>query len=75
MRWSMKLPVTIVGNSGSILTAKENVVNVRTLERCFNKRNDREMGVKVITVQDRIQKAILTAISNNISRKIERTSE
>ena len=45
-------------------------MNVKTLERSFNKRIDKEMGNIVDTVEDRIQNAILTAIDSNITPKI-----
>ena len=48
-----------------------NVMNVKTLERCFNERIDREMNNSVDTVQDRIQNAILTSIVNIVAPKIE----
>ena len=46
-------------------------MNVKTLERCFNERVDREMNNIVDTVEDRIQNAILTAIYNIVAPKIE----
>ena len=46
-------------------------MNVKTLERYFNERVDREMNNIVDTVEDRIQKAILTAIDNIVAPKIE----
>ena len=46
-------------------------MNVKTLERCFNERIDREMNNIVDTVEDRIQNAILTAIDNIVAPKIE----
>ena len=46
-------------------------MNVKTLERCFNERVDREMNTIVDTVEDRIQNAILTAIDNIVAPKIE----
>ena len=49
-----------VGNPGSSLTASETVVNVKTLERCFNERIDKEMGNNNDTVDNGIQNAILT---------------
>ena len=48
-----------------------NVMDVKTLERCFNKRIDREKSNIVDTVEDRIQNAILTAIENIVAPKIE----
>ena len=56
-------------NVSSII--KENVLNVKTLERCFNERIDREMENFVETVEDRIQSVILTAIDNIVGPKIE----
>ena len=41
------------------------------MERCFNERIDREMSNNVDTVEDRIQNAILTAIDNIVTPKIE----
>ena len=46
-------------------------MNVKTLERCFNERVDREMNNIVDTVEDRIQNAILTAIENIVAPKNE----
>ena len=53
-----------VSNTGSNLATNEILVNVKTLEGCFNERIDRELGNIVDTVEDRIQNAILTAIDN-----------
>ena len=44
---------------------------LKTLERCFNARIDKEMGNIGHTVKIRIQKAILIAIDNNITPKIK----
>ena len=60
-----------VSNSGNNTAVNESVVNVKTLERCFNERIDREMNNIVDTVEDRIQNAILTAIENIVAPKIE----
>ena len=60
-----------VKNPGSNLAANEDLVNVKTLERCFNEKTDREMGNIVGTVEERIQNAILTAIDRIIVLKIE----
>ena len=60
-----------VSNSSNNTAVNESVVNVKTLERCFNERIDREMGNIVDTVEDRIQNAILTAIENIVAPKIE----
>ena len=49
----------------------ENAMTVKTLERCFNERIDREMNNIVDTVEDRIQNAILAAIDNIVAPKIE----
>ena len=46
-------------------------MNVKTLERRFNERIDREMSNIVDTVEVRIQNAILTAIDNIVAPKIE----
>ena len=42
---------------------------VKTLGRCFNERIDRERGNTVDTVEDRIQKAVLTAIDSTVTLK------
>ena len=60
-----------VGISSNNSVVIENAMNVKTLERCFNERIDREMSNIVDTVEDRIQNAILTAIDNNVAPKIE----
>ena len=60
-----------VSNSSNNTAVNESVVNVKTLERCFNERIDREMNNIVGTVEDRIQNAILTAIENIVAPKIE----
>ena len=59
-----------VGTSSSSTAVNESMVNVKTLERCFNERIDREMSNIVYTVEDRIQNAILTAI-DIVASKIE----
>ena len=58
-------------NSGINLATNENLVNVKTLERCVNEKIDKEMGNIVDTVKDRIQNAFLTEIDNFISPKID----
>ena len=60
-----------VGTSSNSTVISENVVNVRTLDRCFNGNIDREMNNFVDTVEDRIQNAILTAIDNIVAPIIE----
>ena len=61
----------IVGTSNVSSIVNENALNVKTLERCFNERIDREMSNIVDTVEDRIENAILTAIDNIVAPKIE----
>ena len=56
-------------NNDSVING--NAVSVKTLERCFNGRIDREMGNIIDTVEDRIQNAILTAIDDIVAPKIE----
>ena len=59
------------GTSNVSSIVNENALNVKTLERCFNERIDKEMSNIVDTVEDRIQNAILVAIDNIIAPKIE----
>ena len=44
---------------------------MKTLERCFNERIDREMSNIVDTVVHKIQNSILAAIDNLVAPKIE----
>ena len=60
-----------VGTSNVSPIINKNAMNVKTLERCFNERIDREMNNIVDTVEDRIQNAILAAIDNIVAPKIE----
>ena len=60
-----------IGNLENNSTANEYVVKVKTLERYFNEKIDREMSNIVDTVEDRIQNAILTAIDSIVAPKIE----
>ena len=60
-----------VGFSSNIMAINESTVNVKTLERCFKERTDRERSNFVDTVEDRIQNAILTAVDNSVAPKIE----
>ena len=60
-----------VSNSKNNTAVNESAMKVKTLERCFNERIDREMSNIVDTVEDRIQNAILTAIENIVAPKIE----
>ena len=59
------------GTSNVSSIVNENALNVKILERCFNERIDREMSNIVDTVEDRIQNAVLTAIDNIVTPKIE----
>ena len=59
------------GTSSSGTAINESMVNVKILERCFNKRIEREMSNIVDTVEDRIHNAILTAIDNIVAPKSE----
>ena len=56
-------------NNNSVVSG--NAMSVKSLERCFNERIDREMNNIIDTVEDRIQNAILTAIDNIVAPKIE----
>ena len=49
----------------------ENVVNVKTLGRCFNERIDKERNNIVDRLENRIQNANLTAIDNIVAPVIE----
>ena len=60
-----------VGTSSRNMAINEGTVNVKTLERCFKERNDREMSNIVDTVEDRIQNANLTDVDNSVAPKIE----
>ena len=60
-----------VGTSSNDSIVNGNAMNVKTLERCFNERIDREMSNIIDTVEDRIQNAILAAIDNIVAPKIE----
>ena len=59
-----------VSNSSINTAVNESADSVKTLERCFNERIDREMSNIVDTVEDRIQNAILAAIDNIVTPKI-----
>ena len=58
-----------ISNNDSIVNG--NARRVKTLERCFIERIDREMSNIVDTVEDRIQNAILNAIDSIVTPKIE----
>ena len=59
-----------VGTSNDDSVINGNAMSMKTLERCFNERIDREMSNIVDTVEDRIQNAILTAIENIVAPKL-----
>ena len=59
------------GNSDNNPAVDESLVNVKTLEKCFNERIEREKGNFVDTVDDRIQNAILIALDSIITPKKE----
>ena len=60
-----------VGTSNVSTAMNKHAMTVKTLERCFNERIDREMNNIVDTVEGRIQNAILAAIDNIVAPKIE----
>ena len=60
-----------VGTSNHDSVINGNAMSMKTLERCFNERIDREMSNIVDTVEDRIQNAISTAIEILVAPKIE----
>ena len=60
-----------VGTSSNNTAINESMVNVKTLERCFNESFDREMSNMINTVKHWIQNATLTAIDNIVAPKIE----
>ena len=60
-----------IGTSSKNSVVNGNAMDVKTLERCFNERIDREMSNIVDTIEGRIQNAILTGIGNIIAPKIE----
>ena len=60
-----------VGTSSNDPIVNADAMSVKTSERCFNERIDREKNNIVDTVEDRIQNAILTAIDNIVTPKIE----
>ena len=77
MLWSMKalmteiLPLVLLINNNNKSVSNGNAMSVKTLERCFNEKIDREMCNIIDTVEDRIQNAILIAIDNIVAPKIE----
>ena len=61
----------IVGTSGNNLVTNENTVNLKTWERCFNERIDREMSNFVDTAKDKNQNPILTTTDSIVAPKME----
>ena len=59
------------GSPESSLTVNENTVNVRTLERCYNERVDKEMSNFADMVEERNQNAILAAFDGIVAPKLE----
>ena len=68
---ALRTEIFPVGTSSNDSIVNGNVMSVKTLEGCFNEGIDREMSNFVDTVEDRIQNAILTAIDNIVTAKIE----
>ena len=60
-----------VGTSSNNIAINESTVIVKTLERCFNDKIDREMSNFVDTVENRRRKTLLTTIENILAPKIE----
>ena len=60
-----------VGTFNNDSVVNGNAMSVKTLQRCFNERIDREMSNIVDTVEDRIQNEILTAIENIVAPESE----
>ena len=60
-----------VGTSSNSIAINESTINVKTLERCFNEKIDKEISNIVDTVEDRIHNAIFTAIDNIVAPKNE----
>ena len=60
-----------VGTTSDNSLVNGNAMNVKTLEGYFNERIDREKSNIFDTVKDRIQNAILAAIDNIVTPKIE----
>ena len=60
-----------VGTTSNNSVVNGTAMSVKTLERCFSEKIDREMSNIIDTVKDRIQDAILTAIDNIVAPKIE----
>ena len=58
-----------VSNPSNSTAVNESAANVKTLERCFNEKIDKEMSNIVDTVEDRIQNEILAAIDNIVAPK------
>ena len=59
------------GTSSNNSAFNGNAMNVKTLDRSFNEKIDRELSDFVDRVEDKIQKTSLTAIDNIVAPKIE----
>ena len=59
-----------VGTSNNDSVINGNAMSVKTLERRFNERIDRDMSNIIDTVENRIQNAILTAIDKILLLKL-----
>ena len=60
-----------VGTSINKTAVNESMVIVKTSERCFSERIDREKSNIVDTVEDRIQNAFFTSVDNFVAPTIE----
>ena len=60
-----------VNNNDNFSTTNESTISAQTLEKCFHEKLDREMDNIVDTVEDRVQSAILAAIDNIITARID----
>ena len=63
-----------VGFSSINIANIESTKNLKTLERCFNERVDKEMSNIVDTFEDRIQNATLTALITLLHLKLNEQS-
>ena len=59
-----------ISTSTNNTAVNESTVNVKTFERCFNERIDRERSHIIDIVEDRIQNSILNAIDNIVALKL-----
>ena len=60
-----------VGSSSNNSAINKNAKKMKSSERCFNERVDRQMSNNVDRVENRIQNAILTAVDMIVAPKIE----